>query len=940
MIGAGVSGLGAAWLLARGGYSVVVYELKPTAGGHARTVNVTPSRHSGRAIPVDTGFIVYNTATYPDFISLLEILRVPQDNSSMSFAVSADMPDGYILEWGSDSLAALFADRSNVMRPAMYSMLWDMRRFNAAVHAFVERLETNPDAPEASITLAEFLTDGSYSMPFIQGYLIPMVSSVWSASFQSALSFPVRTLFRFFVNHGLAQTFARPQWRTILRRSRDYIEALIDDAIVHGAVICTSTRVDRVVRTSENVQVILSGNNVNEEFGDHVYDHVVFATHAPDTLKILGSGASDAERRILGAFRYSHNTSYVHTDESLMPENRGTWSAWNFLSRKHSETENDVNNNSDSVAEGQGTEFRPVCVTYWLNKLQNLNRGNDDTPDLFETLNPCIPITANKVLVKDSFSHPQFTLETVRAQEELQNTIQGENRSWFCGAYARNGFHEDGLMTGLDVAERLSGYKVLRPWRSKPCLAINNNYRRYRIPFLSPKSFGAIYFCALAVIHVVGTRIHAGLNELASRLTHADPSVVLSGGNGVLLRFGRATLATSNPGLVSVRSPRLFARVTDAIRHHRDLTPVAVAAFVAGELDCPLPSDLTKMLNALIIAQRKGPELGHGLQGQMHLAEILLHAIVGGFSKASPPMCDSRLPMVTTTIRDVVYPSWWCSVKDDTSTFTKGSSDPAPVSKDLEGYSGCWFERLVHENRVSFKRRKALEFCGELSVPLLYWMLKYDFLEATVVTTTINRSQLVQDKANGISLSNKFTVTTDDNFFGTFHAESRFQDDTNIAGLFDIIISPSLLNLCMAHFPSLTEQFKFIYGLLTPGGIAELGFSACNEARIGGIVPAKTEDEMYAGDSGFQMWSTRVVLDAAEASGLVVREVSQMNATDAAAFVRSRTSNVFSNFAAESLTAIETRTVLGQFCLWEAALLSGTVTRVALILQKPERNEV
>lgn len=933
VVGGGVSGLGAAWLLARGGYSVVVYESKQTVGGHARTTSVAPAAANARSISVDTGFIVYNTATYPDFVSLLEILRVPQDNSSMSFAVSADMPDGYLLEWGSDSLSTLFADRRNLARSEIYTMLWDVRRFNAAVHAFAERLDANPATAEASQTLAEFLTSGAYSSIFIHGYLVPMVSSVWSASFQDALAFPACTLFRFFINHGLAQTFARPQWRTILRRSRDYVGALVDDAMAHGAVIHTSAFVEHVVRSAESVRIVLREQSESDSVADRTFDHVIFATHAPDTLRILGSGASDSERRILGAFRYSQNVAVVHTDERLMPVNRGAWGAWNFIARKRSRR---AGSSEDSVPTGDRllpSEAQPVCVSYWLNRLQNLNRGGPDIPDVFETLNPRMPIAENKVLMTDTFSHPQFTLETVRAQEELQNVIQGENRSWFCGAYARHGFHEDGLMTGLDVAERLTGYKLLRPWRSKPCLAINNNYKRYQVPFVSSRSFGLVSLCALSVIHVVGARILAGLHQLASRLTHSDPSVILSSGNGILLRFGHAVLPTSNPGLVNVRSPQLFARVTDAIRHHRDLTPVAVAAFVAGELDCPLPSDLTAMLHALIVAQKKGPELGHGLQGQMHLAETLLHTIVGGFAAVHPPKCESRLSFVTTAMRQVVYAAWWRFADIDHISTAKFAPERSRADSSISRYSQC-FVRHVSDLHVHCDAKLLLEFCGDLCCSTLWWMLTRESLHATIVVPTIDKLQQLKQTASRLSLLDRMKFVSVGDFFRRTRSKSLQEGtDTALRG-FDIIVSPSIVNLCHGHFASMADLFGFIGESLTVGGIAELGFCACDEARIGNVVKTTNEDAMYCGDNGFQMWATRVVLDAAEGVGLSVEGVHQMQANQAAAGVHEQIQQVFSRFVEDDLTELEIRTVLGQFCMWEAALLSGVMTRVALTLRR------
>lgn len=805
-----------------------------------------------------------------------------------------------------------------------------MRRFNAAVHAFVERVEQQPEAPEAAQSLADFLAAGGYSHTFVQCYLVPMVSSVWSASFESALRFPARTLFRFFVNHGLAQTFGRPQWRTPLRRSRDYVSAVLEDLAAHGAVVHLSTPVTKVLRAAAGVRVFTDAARAAP---DAAFDHVIFATHADVTLKLLGAEATAAERRILSAFKYEPNKSYVHTDAALMPAARGTWSAWNFVSRRGAEADASARENTDATGAALPSERQPVCVSYWLNKLQNLNRANDGLPDIFVTLNPSVPIDPAKVLHEDTFAHPQFTEEAIRAQGELQNLIQGENRTWFCGAYARYGFHEDGLMMGLDVAERLTGYKVLRPWRSKASLAINNNYRRFSMPFESSRSLGIAYLGALTVVNLVSAGIQAGLNNLARRLTPDEPSVVLSTGSGLLVRYGHTTAASSKPGLVTIRSVQLLARVTDAIRHHRDLVPVAVASFVAGEIDCPRPCDLTRMLEAVILAQRKGPEVGHGLQGQMHLAELLLWAIVGGFRRVEPPESRARLPELLTAVYTVVRPCWWLTDGDD-----------------RVGVGSVWAGVAPNEGKTNVSTRGApadscfdsshavLELAGDLSAATVSRLQENASWHATIVVAASDRAKHVESKAKLLHVHDQVRVMSMEDFLaGKGDARSA---------RYNYVISPSIVNTCEASFPSMSALLEFLWGLLpATGGFLELGFAACDEAHARAqrqerrhkprSPPGTLSDAMLCGDAGYRLWPTKTVLDAAHSTGFINEAFSELPAAIAARNVEATVTRVFESLASENMTTEETRRTFGQFCLWQAALKWGVVTRAVVVLRRP-----
>lgn len=918
VIGAGAAGLGAAWLLARGGYDVELFEARPAAGGHARTLDLDLPGIN-HPVAIDTGFIVYNTRTYPDLVSLFELLRVPQDNSSMSFAASVDMPDGSRFEWGSDTLAALFADRKNLFKPALYTMLYDMRRFNTAVYGFVEHVEKYPTSPEAAYTLGEFLSAGGYSPVFVQCYLIPMVSAVWSTPARGALAYPARTLFRFFVNHGLAQVFARPQWRTPLRRSRSYVHAVVEDMQQHGAKVHLATRVVRVERSPKGVRVFAQESPRRPTGG--TFDHVVFATHAPVTLEILGDSATEDEKAILGAFKYEPNTAYVHTDDRLMPSVKSTWSAWNFVVRRGEAAESVARERTNADGNPVSPDSAPVCVSYSLNRLQNLSRNCPEMPEVFVTLNPCVPIDPSKMLAEEQYDHPQFTHDAVASQELIQTKLQGENRSWFCGAFARYGFHEDAMMTGLDVAERLSDYKVLRPWRSPTSLAINNNYKHYEYPFSSPRSFSTAYLGALTVINIVGARIHAGLRKYAARLIPDDPSVVLSDGGGLLLKFGRTSHLSAEPGLVNVRSPRLFARVTDAIHHHKELAPVAAAAFVAAELDCPSPTDITCMLRALMVAQKKGPELGHGLRGQVRLAETLLHAIVGGFEPAEAPLSSTRLLEWTSAIHSVVAPTWW----SDQVRAGRAFGLPSP-----NGQGGQLPDSLDSHGDAHAAVNVVLDLLGNLSERTLRILEQNADAQAVVVVRDEERLSHALRTAKSCNVASRVEVVQMDLFV------TRQRATGSPKQVFDLIISPAVLNACEAYFAGLSEVFGFLKQLLADNGCAELGFATCEEQRVDRKRRrGQNCDEMFCGDQGYRIWPSRDVVDAAVAAQLKLCNMTHMESAQAASDVHDVVQHMYGPMASHwSMSKTEIRQALAQFCLWEAALTCGTVERAVLVVCK------
>jgi len=407
IVGSGIAGLACAYYLQRD-HEVHVIELAGRIGGHTATVDV---ELGGRRYAIDTGFIVFNDRTYPKFIALLDELGVASKPTEMSFSLS-DRASG--LEYAGSNLNTLFAQRRNLVSARFLGMLRDILRFNREAVQDLERGAIGED-----VTLGDYLRAGRYGDAFIEQYLVPMGSAIWSADTPMMLDFPLQFFVRFFRNHGLLTVSDRPQWRVIEGGSRRYLGPLTA-GFAHN--IRTGNPVRSVKRLPEGVVVTLGSGRVEH------YDAVVFACHSDQALALLVD-PSGAERAVLGALRYRENEVILHTDTRLLPRSRRAWSSWNYLRLQRSQ---------------------PATLTYNMNILQGLS-----APDTFcVTLNHRSAINPHRVLGRFSYAHPVFTLQGVRAQARWAEISGG--RTWYCGAYWHNGFHEDGVASALRVVEGIA----------------------------------------------------------------------------------------------------------------------------------------------------------------------------------------------------------------------------------------------------------------------------------------------------------------------------------------------------------------------------------------------------------------------------------------------------------------------------------------------------
>ncbi|WP_116600100.1 NAD(P)/FAD-dependent oxidoreductase [Primorskyibacter marinus] len=407
VIGAGISGMGAAHFLADNN-RVTLFEAGPKLGGHARTI--IAGRNGDQ--PVDTGFIVFNYANYPTVTKLFGRLGVPVVKSNMSFGASLN---GGAMEYGLGNMAALFAQRSNLMRPRFIGMVRDIMRFNArALGAATDR----------SQPLGDFLAELKTGDWFRDYYLLPLSGAIWSTPTDKILDFPAHALIQFFENHALLSHTGQHQWWTVKGGSVEYVRRLERSLRSRAVSLRPSTPVAGVRRTALGVEIRAQSGEWES------FDDVIFATHSDDTLRLL-SDATPQEQAALGAIRYQPNQVTLHADAAIMPRRRACWSSWNY-------------------AEDARRDFDRIDLTYWMNSLQPIPQ---DDP-MFVTLNSTRPIREELIYDQTTLRHPVFDLAALKAQEEVR-AMNGARRTWFTGAWMRHGFHEDGLKSALDVSEAI-----------------------------------------------------------------------------------------------------------------------------------------------------------------------------------------------------------------------------------------------------------------------------------------------------------------------------------------------------------------------------------------------------------------------------------------------------------------------------------------------------
>ena len=415
IVGSGISGLAAAHAL-QGKAAVTLFEAADYYGGHTHTVDVTlPGPHGPVTHGVDTGFLVFNERTYPHLIQLFADLKVQTVKSDMSFSVQVPQAAGQQLEWSGSSLSSVFAQRKNLVNGKFLRMLRDILRFNRVTTDIA-----NASRDEAMLQpLADFLRDHKFSNEFRDWYFLPMMGCIWSCPTDQMLQFPVATMIRFCYNHGLIQVTNRPQWWTVAGGARAYV----DKIIANIADKRLNTPVRRITRDA-------AGVHVSTDAGTEVFDRLVLATHSDQALSLLHE-PTWAEQRTLSAIRYQPNRAVLHTDTSMLPRKKLAWAAWNY-----------------ERADETSRESAQVCLHYLLNMLQPL----PFTQTVVVSLNPLRPIARSHIMAEFDYAHPVFDLAAIAAQKGVA-ALQGQNSTYFCGAWTGYGFHEDGLKSGFNVAE-------------------------------------------------------------------------------------------------------------------------------------------------------------------------------------------------------------------------------------------------------------------------------------------------------------------------------------------------------------------------------------------------------------------------------------------------------------------------------------------------------
>lgn len=410
VIGTGISGLAISYILSKN-HQLTIYEKNDYIGGHSRTI--TPKINE-KEVPVDTGFIVFNKKNYPNLVSLFNHLNIEYSESNMSFGVSINSGK---LEYGTSNLSSMFAQKRNLFNLQFLLMIKDIFKFykNAKNYRNID------------LTVGQMLEEMKLGEYFKNNFLLPIAASIWSSKSFQILDFPTSTFVNFFDNHGLLSVSNQPQWYSVIGGSKNYVSKLSNsfkDRIHLSRPAMSANRVNEKVEIVDN-----SGNK-------ELYDNVIFACHSDQTMKII-QDANDEEKKIIGNIKYQKNKIITHTDSSFMPQNKKCWSSWVYLGENNYKNEN-------------------LCLTYWMNNLQKLNTDKN----IFVTVNPKTNPKKDTILDEYEFEHPLFNQKSIEAQKYLHK-IQGKDRYWFAGAYSRYGFHEDGILSAIKIAEKM-GEKL--PW--------------------------------------------------------------------------------------------------------------------------------------------------------------------------------------------------------------------------------------------------------------------------------------------------------------------------------------------------------------------------------------------------------------------------------------------------------------------------------------------
>ena len=414
VIGSGISGLTAAYHLAQNGFAVSLFEANAYFGGHTRTIDIAVDNTH---FAIDTGFLVFNHKTYPLLCKLFAELEILTNPAEMSFSASVGEHDK--LEWSGHNLFTVFADYKQLLNKSLWLMLKDVLVFNRQIRALIQKNHLTND-----LTLEQFLTANHYSQSFCDYYLMPMIGSIWSCSPNEMRHFPLKSIAHFLDNHGLLQIFNRPQWYSVQSGARQYVEKMLAKIPHHY----NNTRVHKIMRehdgTQQKIRIFFANHN-------QVFDHVILACHANQSVELLGEYIQPIEKQYLAPIRYQKNLALTHTDASVLPKRKAHWAAWNYQ----------VSNKFDE---------KKVCLHYLINKLQILPVNSP----VIVSLNPSDSIEPQKILDRFEFDHPIFDQHLLTAQNNLAS-LQGLNNTWYCGAWCGYGFHEDGTRSGEQVADSI-----------------------------------------------------------------------------------------------------------------------------------------------------------------------------------------------------------------------------------------------------------------------------------------------------------------------------------------------------------------------------------------------------------------------------------------------------------------------------------------------------